>query len=347
MANNSNQKEVLLEVDDIKGFYKKELEETVKAVNGVTFQLEEGETLGVAGESGCGKSTLAKCISGLFNPPLEYMGGKIKLQGNDILTLNNEELRKNIRGKKISYIPQSAMNALNPTAKVKNLVWDIIHQHNSGVKKKEAIQKAKDRSRELNLPLRVLDEYACEFSGGMKQRIVIMLSTLLDPDVLIADEPTSALDVSTQKALVKMLHGLVEKGLAKSLIFITHDLTTLRHACDRIAVMYAGEFVEIGTIDQIVFDPVHPYTNALISSILVPERGIREKELEVISGKPPDLHNPPQGCKFYPRCDAPGKDKEVCTSEEPGMKIIENRQARCYFPLIEKESKLSDLAKNR
>ncbi|MFW5988113.1 MAG: ABC transporter ATP-binding protein, partial [bacterium] len=328
-----------------KGFYSQEFQQEVKAVNGVSFQLKEGETLGVAGESGCGKSTLAKCISGLFNPPLQYKGGKVLLNGVNILDLKNEELRKKIRGRKISYIPQSAMNALNPTAKVKNLVWDVIHQHNLEVSKKAAIKKARQRSEELNLPQRVLNEYACEFSGGMKQRIVIMLSTLLDPEVLIADEPTSALDVSTQKALVKMLHGLVEKGLAKSLIFITHDLTTLRHACDRIAVMYAGEFVEVGTVNQIVFNPVHPYTNALISSILVPEAGMREKELEIISGKPPDLHQPPSGCKFNPRCNAPDKDIEICNKEHPEMRMVKKRKVRCHFPLVEQEQQESIITK--
>ena len=327
-------KDILLEVDDIKGYYKPKNTSSVKAVNGVSFKLKEGEILGVAGESGCGKSTLARCISGLFNLPLEYEGGRVVLNGRDILSLSNEDLRKNIRGKKISYIPQSAMNALNPTAKIKSLVWNIIHQHNPKVTKEEAIAKAKRRSEELNLPPRILNEYACEFSGGMKQRIVIMLSTLLDPEVLIADEPTSALDVSTQKILVKMLNRLVEKGLAKSLIFITHDLTTLRHACDRIAVMYAGEFVEIGTVDQIVFDPIHPYTNALISSILVPEPGIREKPLKVISGKPPDLHNPPQGCKFYPRCEAAGKDEDDCKKEQE-LREVKGRKVRCCAPLLD------------
>ncbi|MFW6269811.1 MAG: ABC transporter ATP-binding protein [Bacillota bacterium] len=326
-------KDILLEVDKITGYYQKKNEKAVKAVNGVSFELNEGKILGIAGESGCGKSTLAKCISGLFNPPLKYIGGKINLSGQNILELNNESLRKNIRGKKISYIPQSAMNALNPTAKIKNLVWNIIHQHNPKVDKKTAIKKAKARSKELNLPVRVLNEYACEFSGGMKQRIVIMLSTLLDPDVLIADEPTSALDVSTQKILVKMLRGLVENNLAKSLIFITHDLTTLRHACDRIAVMYAGQFVEVGTVDQIIFDPVHPYTRALISSILVPEPGIREKPLKIILGKPPDLHNPPQGCKFYPRCQAAGKDSVKCREKEPELREVKGRQVRCVAPL--------------
>ncbi len=338
----SNGEEVLLKVDNIQGFYKEEYEAAVKAVNRVSFELSEGETLGVAGESGCGKSTLAKCVSGLFNPPLEYEGGKVLLEGQNILTLEAEEIRKTIRGRRISYIPQSAMNALNPTAKIKNIVWDIIHEHKPQIERESALQKARRRSEKLNLPQRVLNEYACEFSGGMKQRIIIMLSTLLDPDVLIADEPTSALDVSTQKALVKMLHNLVEERLARSLIFITHDLTTLRHACDRIAVMYAGEFVELGTTDQIVFNPVHPYTRALISSILVPESGIREKQLDVIMGKPPDLHDPPEGCKFCPRCEAGAKELEVCSRQHPDMRTIKGRQVRCHAPLAEESDETSE-----
>jgi len=320
----------LLKVDKIKGFYREDFGEEVKAVNGVSFELNRTEKLGIAGESGCGKSTLAKCISGLFNPPLEYVGGSVFLDGEDIVGLEAEKLKKKIRGRRISYIPQSAMNALNPTAKVKNLVWDIVKQHNPEAKRRQAIEKARKRSDMLNLPERVLDEYSCEFSGGMKQRIIIMLSTLLDPDVLIADEPTSALDVSTQKALVKMLKGLVLEEVAGSLIFITHDLTTLRHATDRIAVMYAGEFVELGTVEQIIFDPVHPYTKALISSILVPESGIREKELEVISGKPPDLHNPPEGCRFYPRCDSADRQPERCGRKRPEMVSYRGRLVRCH-----------------
>lgn len=320
----------LLEVEAIRGFYREDFGTEVKAVNGVSFCLNRKEKLGIAGESGCGKSTLAKCISGLFNPPLEYVSGNVILNGVNIVDMKPDKLKKEIRGKKISYIPQSAMNALNPTAKVKNLALDIVQQHKPGAKRKEAISKARERSAMLNLPVRVLDEYACEFSGGMKQRIIIMLSTLLDPDVLIADEPTSALDVSTQKALVKMLTELVEEDVAGSLIFITHDLTTLRHATDRIAVMYAGEFVELGTVDQIVFEPVHPYTKALISSILVPEPGIREKELEVISGKPPDLREPHQGCRFYPRCDCPDKRPELCSQKHPDMVTYQGRLVRCH-----------------
>lgn len=339
-----NKNQVLLNVDNIQGFYKEEHEEAVKAVNQVSFQLSEGEVLGIAGESGCGKSTLAKCISGLFNPPLEYRGGRVILEGQNILELDEEKLRKTIRGRSISYIPQSAMNALNPTAKVKNLAWDIIHEHNTNAEKKQAIEKARQRSEKLNLPQRVLDEYACEFSGGMKQRIVIMLSTLLDPDVLIADEPTSALDVSTQKALINLLYELVEESLARSLIFITHDLTTLRHVCDRIAIMYAGEFVELGTTDQIVFHPVHPYTRALISSILVPEPGIREKQLEAIMGKPPDLHQPPEGCKFYPRCEAAGKQSKICSQRHPEMETIKGRQVRCHDPLAGQIDKMNEEA---
>ncbi|MFP3952995.1 MAG: ABC transporter ATP-binding protein [Candidatus Acetothermia bacterium] len=320
----------LLKVDTIKGFYREDFGQEVKAVNGVSFELNRGEKLGIAGESGCGKSTLAKCISGLFNPPLEYVDGRVFLDGEDIMELEAEKLKKQIRGRRISYIPQSAMNALNPTAKVKNLVWDIVKQHNPKTKRRQAVAKARERSDMLNLPERVLEEYSCEFSGGMKQRIIIMLSTLLDPDVLIADEPTSALDVSTQKALVKMLKGLVVEEVAGSLIFITHDLTTLRHVTERIAVMYAGEFVELGTVEQIIFDPVHPYTKALISSILVPEPGIREKELEIISGKPPDLHHPPEGCRFYPRCDNPDRQAEGCNQEHPEMVSYKSRLVRCH-----------------
>jgi len=160
----------------------------------------------------------------------------------------------------------------------------------------------------------------------MRQRTVIMISSILDPAVLIADEPTSALDVSTQKALVHMLRDLVRRGIARSLIFITHDMATLRHVCDRIAVMYAGEFVEVGTTEQIVFDPVHPYTKALLSSVLVPEPGVRGRKLPTIPGRPPDLSDLPPGCRFGPRCTA---HDDVCRGQHGELETVKDRLVRC------------------
>ncbi len=316
----------ILKVENLKGYYKPRFGKEVKAVDGVSLELTDGEILGVAGESGCGKSTLAQCIMGLFNKPLTYIDGSIFINGEDLIAADKEKKRKEILGKKIAYIPQSAMNALNPTIKIKKFIWDLFSSHMSDLSREEILERASGRVMELGLPQRVLDNYACELSGGMKQRVIVMISSLLNPDVLIADEPTSALDVSTQKALVKMMKKLIDDNIVKSMVFITHDLTTLRHACDRIAVMYAGELVEVGTIEQIVFDPVHPYTKALISAILVPESEMRGKELITIPGTPPDLKNPPEGCRFADRCFS--KD-DNCSDIHTDMLMFNDRLVRC------------------
>lgn len=316
----------ILKVENLKGYYRPRFGRQVQAVDGVSFSIKEGEILGVAGESGCGKSTLSRCVMGLFNKPLTYIEGSVFVNGEDIFHVPEEKKRRDILGKKIAYIPQSAMNALNPTIKIKNFIWDLMSSHMSDITREEMMERASERISQLGLPQRVLNNYACELSGGMKQRVIVMISSLLNPDVLIADEPTSALDVSTQKALVKMLRKLINEGIVKSMIFVTHDLTTLRHACDRIAIMYAGQFVEVGTVDQIVFDPIHPYTEALISSILVPESEIRERELITIPGIPPDLKEPPTGCRFAPRCSY---YKEDCSKVETEMFYYKDRMVRC------------------
>jgi len=316
----------VLEVNDLKGYYRPRFEPEVKAVDGVDFSMAEGEVLGVAGESGCGKSTLAKCLMKRFKKPLEYVDGEVILNGENLYDKEDKDIKENYLACEISYVPQSAMNALNPTLKVKRFIWHLMKSHYSELTNNEIMDRAMSRVEDLNLPERVLDNYACELSGGMKQRVIIMISTMLNPTLLIADEPTSALDVSTQKVLVKMFKKLIEEEIFKSLIFITHDLTTLRHACDRIAIMYAGRFVEIGTVEQIVFDPVHPYTEALISSILVPEPGIREKELINIPGTPPNLKDPPPGCRFAPRCNYA---LEKCTVEESEWVNVKGRPVKC------------------
>lgn len=323
----------LLKVKDLKGYYRPRFGKQVKAVDGISLGLSSGEILGIAGESGCGKSTLAQCMMGMFNQPLTYVDGSILINGQDLIVLDQEEKRREILGKKISYIPQSAMNALNPTIKIKKFIWDLFSSHMSDLSREEMIERAEQRMTELGLPRRVLDNYACQLSGGMKQRVIVMISSLLNPDVLIADEPTSALDVNTQKALVIMMKKLIDDNIVKSIVFITHDLTTLRHVCDRIVIMYAGELVEVGTVDQIVFDPAHPYTKALISSILVPEAEIRGKELITIPGTPPDLKNLPEGCRFAERCFSKNNQ---CYKEHSEMIINKNRLVRCAL-LAERE----------
>ncbi|MFW5991647.1 MAG: ABC transporter ATP-binding protein [Halanaerobiaceae bacterium] len=316
----------ILRVENLKGYYRPKFSKDVKAVDGVDFSLKKGEVLGIAGESGCGKSTLAHCLMNMYRKPLEYVAGTVYLNDENIYNIDKKSFRQEYLGCELAYIPQSAMNALNPTLKIKKFIRDLFRSHFPGFPGREAIDRAQDRIRDLNLPERVLNSYACELSGGMKQRVIVMISTMLNPTVLIADEPTSALDVSTQKVLVKMFYRLIKNSVFQSLIFITHDLTTLRHACDRIAIMYAGQLVEIGTVHQIIYDPVHPYTEALIASILVPEAGIREKELINIPGAPPNLKKPPAGCRFAPRCKYA---EEECHSIPPQWVDIKDRPVRC------------------
>jgi peptide/nickel transport system ATP-binding protein len=316
----------VLAAKDVKAYYQTRHGTRVRAVDGVSLTLSEGEVLGIAGESGCGKSTLARALANLFEFPLCREGGDVTVDGESIYGLPPERLRREILGRKVSYIPQSAMNALNPTVRIGRFVRHVTKTHYPDMTPRQVLDRARERLESLSLPERVLDTYPFGLSGGMQQRTVIMVSTLLNPDVVIADEPTSALDVSTQKVLVAMLRDLLRNGIARSLIFITHDITTLRHICDRIAVMYAGEFVEVGTMEQIIFEPVHPYTKALLGSVLVPEKGIRSRELTTIPGTPPDLANPPEGCRFGLRCTECG---DVCRSVRGELRTVQDRLVRC------------------
>lgn len=319
------EKNILLDVKDLKTSYKTRLGEYVHAVDGVSLTVKEGSSIGIAGESGCGKSTLALSLTGFFHPPLYHMGGSITLNGRDITKLSPQQMRTDILGKEISYIPQSAMNALNPTQKVGSFVWDLLSEHLPGITKKDALDMARERFESIRLPERVLRSYPVELSGGMKQRTVIALATLMDPKVLIADEPTSALDVTSQKSVIQLIRNLMEKGVVKSLIFITHELPLLYHVAEEILVMYAGEFVERGPRDQLVFDPIHPYSRALMSSVMAPEAGSKDAIPAAIPGAPPSLRTPPTGCRFFDRCACSTTD----CREKPGEYLKENRWHRC------------------
>jgi peptide/nickel transport system ATP-binding protein len=292
----------ILEVKNLKTKYITRFHEDVYSVDGVSLTLEEGKSLGIAGESGCGKSTLALSLMGYYFPPLHYVSGDIIIDGKNITAMNPDTIRKSILGNEIAYIPQAAMNALNPTQKVIRFIEDVIHAHDPKMPKDVIHDLARQRFEELGLPEAVLDKHSVELSGGMKQRTVIAISTILSPKVLIADEPSSALDVTSQKMVIKMLRNLMEKGYIKSMIFITHELPLLYNVTDDIMVMYAGQIVEKGTAKEMVFDPVHPYSRGLMGSIIVPEVGTRENKLTAIPGTPPNLKKPPVGCRFAKRC---------------------------------------------
>ena len=295
-------KNVVLEVKELTTKYITRDEESVYAVDHVSLKVEAGKSLGIAGESGCGKSTLALSLMGYYFPPLHYTSGEIIINGQNITGLDPNVVRKTILGNEIAYIPQSAMNALNPTRKIINFIEDVIQAHDFYLTKKDIYDRARQLFERLGLPAEVLEKYPVELSGGMKQRTVIAVSVILYPSVLIADEPSSALDVTSQKMVIKMLKNLMEYNLITSLIFITHELPLLYNVTDDIMVMYAGQIVEQANAKKAVFDPLHPYAKGLMGSIIVPESGLRDVKLTAIPGVPPNLKNPPSGCRFAERC---------------------------------------------
>lgn len=318
----------ILEVNALKTFYRTRLKEKVYAVDGVDFELKDGQTVGIAGESGCGKSTLALSLMGFYFPPLHFGSGSIRVNDVDIMKLNKEKLRKQILGREIAYIPQAAMNALNPTIKIIRFIEDMMKEHRPELSKKQVYQMAAERFETLNLSPTVLESFPNELSGGMKQRTVIAISTILNPKVLIADEPTSALDVTSQKIVIKLLKELLEKKFIRSLIFITHELPLLYHVTDEIMVMYAGEIVERGKAEQVIFDPIHPYTQKLMGSIIVPESGMKEHKLAAIPGAPPNLKNKIEGCRFADRCSFV---TDECRVGKIAPQYVDQRMYRCRF----------------
>jgi len=339
----------ILEVKDLKTKYVTRFRENVYAVDGVTLTIEEGKSLGVAGESGCGKSTLALSLMGYYFPPLHYISGDIIIDGKNISGMKPDDVRKKILGREVAYIPQAAMNALNPTQRVIRFIEDVVRVHNKDMSKKDIYDMAVERFSILGLPPEVLQKYSVELSGGMKQRTVIAISTILSPKVLIADEPSSALDVTSQKMVIKMMRDLMDKGYIKAMIFITHELPLLYNVTDDIMVMYAGQIIERGTAKQMVFDPVHPYSKGLMGSIIVPEEGTRDVKLEAIPGTPPNLKKPPPGCRFFARC----KYKiPPCEHGERSARIFEDtRMHRCIHgvdylkDLYAKEREANSVAK--
>ena len=323
----------MLEVRELTTKYITRFHEDVYAVDHVSLKIEEGKSLGIAGESGCGKSTLALSLMGYYFAPLHYMSGDIIIDGVNISGMNPDDVRKNILGTEIAYIPQAAMNALNPTIRIRKFIEDVILAHDPKANKKDIYDMARQRFETLGLPIDALDKHAVELSGGMKQRVVIAISTILSPKVLIADEPSSALDVTSQKMVIKMLKDMMDKGFIKSMIFITHELPLLYNVTDDIMVMYAGQIVERGTAKEMVFDPVHPYSRGLMKSILVPEEGMRGQKLTAIPGTPPNLKRPPAGCRFAERCKYA---TPACKTMSVPMTDFENgRSYRCSLGVNE------------
>ncbi|MES1177640.1 MAG: ABC transporter ATP-binding protein [Myxococcales bacterium] len=319
----------IFEVDNLRAHYLTRFGQKIQAVDGVSFALKPGEILGIAGESGCGKTTLVSACMGLYIPPLHLSSGDVRVEGKSIIGMDVEAHRKTVLGQKVAMIPQGALNSLNPTRKVKDLASDMILSHDENADKKEIYSRLRGRFQKLGMPAEeVLNAYPVQLPAGIKQRVVIGISTLLDPRVVIADEPTSALDVSTQKSVIKLLFELMDQGIIGSMLFITHELPLLRHVSNNIAVMYAGEFVEVGNIEQVIFDSRMPYTKALMGSMLSAESGHRGDKPVSIEGAPPNLAYPITGCRFAERCPVARPD---CKQNQQVIRIVADRQVRCQY----------------
>jgi peptide/nickel transport system ATP-binding protein len=288
---------VSLQVDDLRVYYRS-LRGEVQALDGVTFQIADGEIMGLAGESGCGKTTLGKSLIRL-DGRMRYVGGRVTLDGVELPIWDDRAMNR-FRFKEVSIVPQYAMSALNPTRKVGKIAHDLLESRD--VPYDSVLPELKRRLELVGLSETVLGMYPIELSGGMKQRTVMVISTLLNPSLLIADEVTSALDVSSQRAVAELLVEFRRREFVKSMVVITHDLSVLYQIADSILVMYAGKLAERAPADVIVTEPLHPYTQLLIRSL--PEVGVRfaEQRLSGIPGRPPSLLNPPAGCRFRDRC---------------------------------------------
>ncbi len=297
----------------------------VKALDGVNLTLEEGEVLGVVGETGCGKSVTAQTILKLLpSPPAKITGGEILLEGRNILDLSEEELGK-IRGRKITMIFQEPMTSLNPVFTVWEQMKDVITLHR-GVSKEEAWKIAIEVLKDVRMPdpEGALKKYPHELSGGQRQRVMIAMALSCRPKILIADEPTTALDVTIQAQILNLLKSLQEK-YGMSVILITHDMGVVAQVADRVAVMYAGSVVEIGNVEDVLRNPLHPYTKGLLRAIPTVRKKL--ERLESIPGSVPNLLDPPSGCRFHPRCSLV---KDVCRKVKPKLKDVDGRLVACH-----------------
>lgn len=311
-----------LRVDGLTVYYQS-LRGDVKAVDGATFDIADGEIMGVAGESGCGKSTLGKSLIRM-DSRMRYVSGHVELDGRELPIWDDEKMNA-FRFEQVSIIPQYALSALNPTRRIGTMASELLASRNIHADK--VLPELKRRLELVGLSEDVLHRFPIELSGGMKQRVVMVISSILDPSLLIADEVTSALDVSTQRAVAEMLVEFRDRGFVKSMIVITHDLSVLYQIADTILVMYAGKLAEKASADTVVNASRHPYTQMLLSSL--PEVGVRyaEKRLSGIPGRPPSLLDPPAGCRFSPRCPLAFAK---CAESPPFVDVEPGHAAACW-----------------
>jgi peptide/nickel transport system ATP-binding protein len=315
----------ILKVENLKMYYHTS-KGAVRAIDDISFELSTGETLGLVGESGCGKTSMGTSILRMPTVPGRYEGGRVFIEGQDILPLSERDVRKNIRWEKIAMVFQGAMNCLTPVYTIGRQMLETLHEHRE-MDDAQATELIREYLGLVGLPAEVMGRYPHEMSGGMKQRIVIATALFLKPKVVILDEPTTALDVIVQAQIINLLKKL-KSTFELSFIFITHDLALEAEVCDRICVMYAGKIAEIGTNEQIYGKRgiMHPYTEKLLMATPLLRRKV--DNLSFIPGTPPDLVNPPTGCRFNPRCH---RVFERCLVEEPPLVEVEaGHQVACW-----------------
>ena len=303
----------LLEVEDLRTYFYTE-EGIVQAVDGVSFAVERGETLGLVGESGAGKSVAVKSLLGLIRPPGHVVDGSVRFKGDDLLERSESELRNEVRGTEISFIFQDPMSALNPVFTVGSQISEII-EHHQAVTDAEAWDRTVELLDEVGIPdpAERAEQYPHEFSGGMQQRALIAMALSCEPDLIIADEPTTALDVTIQAQILDLFDDIKDE-FDTSMVYVTHDLGVVREVCDRVAVMYLGEVAETAPYEELYRNPKHPYTQALLRSTVTADR--RAEELDPIEGSMPSAVDPPSGCRYRTRCPVAFED---CATVEPPM----------------------------
>jgi len=296
---------------------------TVQAVDGVSFSLDQQQALAVLGESGCGKSSLARAILRLLPRNVEAYDGCVRVHGLDVMAFDEERFRRDVRWSKVSIVMQAAMNALNPVLRVADQVVEplLVHQ---GLQRDEALARVGDVFQMVGVPLDFMGRYAFELSGGMRQRIVLAMALILTPPLVLLDEPTSALDVLTQASIMNVLKR-IKRETGTSFVLITHDIATSSELADQVAVMYAGQLVEISDAGRFFGEALHPYSQKLMSSV---PRLRQDQRLEYIPGRPPSLVDPPPGCRFMPRCP---KRFAKCEQDPPMIHTADGRQVRCWL----------------
>lgn len=322
----------LLSVQNLCAYYRTEvygISRTVRAVDGVSFDLYPNEIYGIAGESSCGKTTLIKVISGNIKPPLKALAGSVNYNFDgykvDMLQVSQDELRRNVRWKQISYVMQGSMSVLNPVRKVIKTFEDIVDTHERITDKKEFLEQIRIHVNRLGLPTDVLNAYPHQLSGGMRQRVAIALATVFRPSLIIADEPTTALDVVVQRGVLQMIKD-IQAMSSNTVLLVTHDMAVHANVADRVMIMYAGRIMEEAPTERIFNAPLHPYTQHLIRSL--PMIGERSNKAS-LRGTPPNLANPPSGCRFHPRCPSA---IDVCRTEVPELILVrENHRVACHL----------------